>query len=77
LNNLNDENLFRIHRLEKEVIENREHEMLTNVYKFSEENPYKEAILFIGSGHRKSIFNLIKKYQAQNALKLNWVFYNN
>ena len=73
LNIINDENLFRIHRLEKEVIEKREYEMIANIYKFSRENPYDTALMFIGTGHRKSIFKLIEKFKIQESIKLNWV----
>lgn len=76
LNVINDENLFRISLLEKEMIENREHEILSNIYNYSKEHNYNQALLFIGAGHRKTIIKLIEKFEIQEEIKLNWSFYN-
>lgn len=77
LNIINDENLFRIARLEKEVIEIREREIINNIYNYSKEHIYNQALLFIGSGHRKSIIKKIEKFEIQEKIKLNWILYNN
>jgi len=75
LNELNDERWFSINNLDKEIIEKREFEILTNIYKYSNDNPYEQALMLIGAGHRKSIFTLIEKFKIQEELKLNWAFY--
>jgi hypothetical protein len=75
LETLNDANLFRIDSLEKEVIEKREIEIINNIYNYSKEYPYRQALLFIGSGHRKSIINKIEKYEMKEKIKLNWILY--
>lgn len=69
---LNDEKLLEIRKREKEVIDKREHEILRNIYDYSKEYEYKQAILFIGSGHRKSIINKIEAYEKKEPMKLNW-----
>lgn len=77
LKNINDENLFRIDRLEKVVIEKREYEIINNIHNYSKEHIYNQALLFIGSGHRKSIIKKIEKYELKEKIKLNWMLYNN
>jgi hypothetical protein len=72
LTNLNIENLFRIHRLEKEVVRKREFEIVENIYNFSKGNNYKTAMMFIGSGHGKSIFDVIHELEPFQSLKINW-----
>jgi len=77
LNSLNDENLFRIANLEKEVIEKRECEILDNIYDVSKKHIYKQGLLFIGSGHRKEIIKKFKESRKQDKIDVNWIFYNN
>ena len=77
LNIMNDENLFHIYRLEKAMIEKREHEILENVYNFSAGTPFNNAMMMIGSGHRKSISSLIEEVKMQERIQLNWRNYSN
>jgi hypothetical protein len=74
---LGDDELFLIYRLEKEVIEKREIEMLTNIYNYSKEHPYNQALFFIGSGHRESIIKKIAEFDRTQETKLNWVIRDN
>mgnify|MGYP001092206003 CR=1 FL=1 len=76
LNILNDETLYRIRRLEKEIIERREYEILKNIYDFSIKNLFNQAIVFIGSGHRRSLMALIEQFEKEENLKLHWMMYN-
>lgn len=76
LKSINDENLFRIFTLEKEVIEKRENEMLDNIYSFNKEHQYDQALLFVGSGHRKSMIKKIEHRNKQEIIKINWNIYN-
>ncbi|MDV3837643.1 hypothetical protein CMU32_12255 [Elizabethkingia anophelis] len=69
---LNDERLSSICRLEQEMIEAREEEILHNIYAYSKTHRYTQALFFIGSGHRKSIMQKIEAYKANEDLKLNW-----
>lgn len=77
LNILNDENLSRIYRLEKEMIAKRESQIIKNIYNFSKENSYNKAVMFIGAGHRKSFIELIKEVEIQETIKLNWNYVGN
>jgi hypothetical protein len=72
---INEENLFRTDRLEKEVIKNREYEIINNIYNYSQDHLFTQAILFIGSGHRKSIMEKIDKRKLQENRALNWTLY--
>lgn len=76
LNLLNDDRLFQINKLEKEVIEKRENEMLTNIYLYSRENEYRHGLFFIGSGHRESILQKIRKNNEIWKPKINWIIYD-
>ena len=72
LNSLNYENLLPIHRLEKEMIEKREYQIIKDIYNFNKINSYETALMFIGSGHGKSIFNVINEFERRETIKLNW-----
>jgi hypothetical protein len=69
--------LSRIRQLEKDVVEKREIEMLTNIYNYSKEHQYNEALFFIGSGHRESILMKIGEFNAKQETKLNWAIRDN
>lgn len=73
---LNSENLFRIYKLDKEIKEKREDEILNNIYNYSRDHNYNKAILFIGSGHRKSMIRKIEDYKLKEKIILNWTVYN-
>ena len=47
LNIIDDEYLFQIAHQEKEAIEKRENEILENIYNFSNDRVYNEALLFV------------------------------
>lgn len=64
--------LSRIHQMFYEEQENREHEIIKNIYNYSKQKPYNHGLLLIGSGHRKAIFEKIETYKTQEDLKLNW-----
>lgn len=72
---INDDKLFRIYYDEKKIRLLREYEIMRNIYKYSIENPFNKAIMLIGSGHRKSILNLIDEFQKESELKLIWKIY--
>ena len=77
LNKINNDNLFQIASLEKEVIEKRENEIIDNIYSFSEEHVYDQAIIFIGSGHRKAMIRKIYERKTQEKIELKWTLFNN
>jgi len=74
INNMNL--LFHTYKLFHEEQDNRENEMLHNVYNYSKENQYNQAVFLIGSAHRNSIMQKIAEYETKEKLKLNWTFYN-
>jgi hypothetical protein len=74
---LGNNELFQIRSLEIEMIEKREIEMLTNIYNYSREHIYSQALFFIGSGHRESIIKKIVEFEVTQEPKLNWVIRDN
>ena len=77
LEDKDDEILVRINQRSNENIDNYENGIIKNVYRYSEENTYNTAIMFIGAAHRKSIMQKIQEYQMKQKIKLNWILYNN
>jgi pheromone shutdown protein TraB len=69
---LDDEYFFQVHALEKEVIARRENQIVKNIYNFSKTQHFNRAVMCIGSGHRKSIWETINKFETQESPKLNW-----
>jgi hypothetical protein len=76
LQKINDNKLFQIFKSWNEIIEMRDNEMLKNIYSYSKEQSYDNAIFTIGYAHRKSISMKIEKYEKEYNIKLNWSFYN-
>ena len=74
---INKNQLSRIRELFYEEQHKREHEIIKNIYNYSEKIAYNQALLLLGSGHRKTIFEKIKKYESENHVKLNWALYGN
>ncbi len=74
---INRNQLSRIHELFYEEQHKRENEIIRNIYNYSEKIVYNQALLLLGSGHRKTIFEKIKKYESENHIKLNWALYGN
>jgi hypothetical protein len=76
---LNDINNIELsHRYKKwiENQENRENEMIKNIYNYKHLSNYSNGLFWIGAEHRKSIMNKIKEYESKENLKINWRFYN-
>ena len=74
---INNHQLSRIHQLFYEEQHKSEHEIIKNIYNYSGIIDYNQALLLLGSGHRKSIFEKIKKYESKKQVKLNWTLYGN
>ena len=71
---LDDDELWAISNLEREVIDQREVEMLDNILTYSKDNGYSSAILFIGSGHKITIMDKIAGIVSNNEAGINWSF---
>lgn len=67
---LNIYNLFHA-----EQCENRENEMLKNIYNYSKENQFAQGVFLIGAEHKKSILKKIIEYEKLSKIKLNWKMY--
>ena len=63
------------HKLFDELSQKRENKIIENIYNYSSENQYNQAVLLIGVGHRKSIIKKIESYKEQENVMLNWTFY--
>jgi hypothetical protein len=74
---INKDQLCRIHELFYQEQHNREDEIIKNIYNYSEQIAYNQGLLLLGSGHRKSIFEKMKKYKSESKVKLNWTLYGN
>jgi len=72
---MNKNQLLRIWNYFYEEQENRDSEMLRNIYNYSKLNSYETAIFIIGAGHRKSLMQKIQEYEGKEEFKLNWTFY--
>lgn len=75
LDQVGNERLQAIRQRRIELNENREEQILRNIYDYSRLHVYRQAILFIGSGHRKRIMEKIQKYEAAGERTLHWTFY--
>lgn len=74
---INKEQLSRIHELFYEEQHKREYEIIKNIYNYSKKTAFDQALLLIGSGHRKTIFEKVKGYESEDHVKLNWTLYGN
>ena len=72
LQKINNEELFQINQLWKDINKKREIEMLQNIYNYSRKSSYNKAVFTIGAGHKKSIVKKIKEYETREDFKLNW-----
>lgn len=73
---INKNELFRVHQLFNKQDDTRENAMLQNIYIYSQENQYDQAVFLIGSAHRKSIISKIDEYEKLSKVKLYWTMYS-
>jgi len=74
IKNLNDESIYNIFKLWFDIENNRENEMLKNIYDYSLKNNFNSAIFITGARHKKSFINKINEYEINYNIKLNWNF---
>jgi hypothetical protein len=72
---VNKNQFSRTHHVFYEEEDIREYSIINNVYNFSEIMPYNQALLLIGSGHRKTIFEKVKTFNMTSHIKLNWALW--
>jgi len=69
--------LLNIYKLfHTEQFDNRENAMLRNIYNYSKDNQYNQAVFLIGAEHKKSIMQKIIEYEKLFEIKLNWTMYS-
>lgn len=73
---INKRQLNRIYKSFYDDMDFREIIMLNNIYAYSEEINYNQAVFLIGAGHRSTIMRKVAEYQLKKEIKLNWNFYN-
>jgi hypothetical protein len=73
---INKNELLRIHKLFHKEHDCRENAMLLNIYNYSKENQYNQAVFLLGYAHRNSLIQKIIEYETNENLNLNWTFYN-
>jgi hypothetical protein len=74
---MNDTKLFHQYKSYTELHDKRDIEILHNIYNYSKQHQYNNALFICGTEHRKSIMQKIQGYERQEKLKLNWSFYTN
>lgn len=57
-------------------IDDRENEMLRNIYIFMKQKEYARALFLVGAAHRKPIMQKIQEYESKEEFKLDWTFYS-
>ncbi len=72
--NMNE--LIRIYNLFHKEHDNRENAMLQNIYKYSKENDYNQAVFLLGYAHRKSIKQKIRDYKKTEMFQVSWSLFN-
>jgi hypothetical protein len=72
IKHLNDKVLFDTYKSWQLVTENRENEMLKNIYEFTKNHFYNKAIFITGADHGKAIINKTQEYNSIYKLKINW-----
>ena len=69
---LAEENLTETYRLWRSTADNRDKEMLKNIYDYSSKHNYTNAIFIIGAEHKKSILNKINEFNSKYNIEINW-----
>ena len=67
--------ILEIYQLFNESHDNRENAMLLNIYNYSKENQYNEAVFLLSYANKKSMTQKLQSQEKKENLKLNWTFY--
>lgn len=73
---INDEKLSSSYKTELIIYEKREFEMLRNIYDYCKESPFDKGIFICGIDHRKGLNKIIREFESNENIKLNWRFFN-
>jgi hypothetical protein len=74
-NTMDHETLGLAYRLWIDQNDDRENEMLRNIYSYMQHKKYSKALFLVGTAHRKPIQQKIQAYELKENFKLNWIFY--
>jgi succinate dehydrogenase flavin-adding protein (antitoxin of CptAB toxin-antitoxin module) len=72
LKKTNDNNLINDYNSWKNITNNRDNEMIKNIYEYSKKHSYNKAVFIIGAEHKKSIFEKINEFDSKENIKINW-----
>jgi len=72
VNKINDRKLTDTYNSWKLITDNRDDEMIKNIYNYSQNHNYNKAIFITGADHRKSILNKINDYKSKETIKIDW-----
>jgi len=71
---IDHEKLDQVYKNWIDEIENRENEMIRNIYNYMKPEKYERALFLVGAEHRKPIMQKIQEYESKETFKLNWTF---
>ena len=74
--NMDHERLGLAYKQWIDQIDDRENEMLRNIYRYMKSKKYNKALFLVGAAHRKPIMQKIQEYESKEEFKLNWTFYS-
>jgi len=63
-----------LYKLWQEITNNREMEMVKNIYNYSKTHQYNNAVFICGAEHKKSLIQKINDFESKAETKLNWNF---
>lgn len=69
---LNDRILFKEYTSWQLNMNNRDKQMLENIYEYSKNNCFNNALFLVGAEHKKSILNKINEYIVKDEFKIKW-----
>jgi hypothetical protein len=72
LENTIDNKLIEDYNSWKIITNNRDIEMIKNIYKYSKKYNYNNAVFITGAEHRKSILEKINEFNSKEEIKINW-----
>jgi tRNA U34 5-carboxymethylaminomethyl modifying enzyme MnmG/GidA len=72
-NNTDNEEYKKTYKAWIEFTNNREYEMIRNIYNYSKKNKYNNAIFLIGADHINPIQKKIHEYKEEQ-IHINWIF---
>jgi hypothetical protein len=76
LGKMNDRKLLEINALWNNVNNKREHEMIKNIYSYSNTHKYNKGLFLIGAAHRCSLIKKIQEYVKTEILNIDWNYSN-